>query len=221
MERTELIALSNPGSPVVEAYRNVRSAIFAEGADLCLVEITGIVPDEEKSVFTANLAVVVAQADKNVLLVDCDFAHPTQHMLFQLENRGLFDAVGSGDDVQTFCQPTGQAGLSLLTAGSSALPDFMSSERFPEILEGLKEVYDYILLDAPAVLASSDALAAAACADGTVLVVESGKEEPKTVRLAKVQLLQVKAHILGCVLNQVKVDSNFDEFCRMQSEAGP
>lgn len=218
MERIELIAMSDPGSLVVEAYRYVRSSIHAAGGDMRVIEITGVVPNEEKSLFTANLAVVMAQARKRVLLIDCDFVHPMQHALFQLENRGLFETVNSESEVSTFCQRTKQAGLSLLPTGATALPDLLSSERFPEILEGLKKEYDYILLDAPAVLASADALAASACADGVVLVIESGKEEPKTVRLAKKRLEQAKAHILGCVLNQVKVDSRYDEFCRMRGE---
>ncbi len=220
MERTELIALSDSGSFVVEAYRSVRSSIHAAGADMRVVEITGVVPDEEKSVFTANLAAVMAQAGKNVLLVDCDFAHPMQHALFRLENRGLFEAVNSESEVSTFCQPTKQAGLSLLTAGAAALPDLLPSTRFPEMLEELKKDYDYILLDAPAVLASADALAAVTCADGVVLVIESGKEDPKTVRLAKKRLEQAKAHILGCVLNSVKVDDRCDELYRMRGATG-
>ena len=220
VERTELIALSDSGSLVVEAYRSVRSSIHAAGADMRVVEMTGVVPDEGKSVFAANVAVVMAQAGKKVLLIDCDFAHPMQHVLFQLGNRGLFEAVNSESEVSAFCQPTKQTGLSLLTVGKMALPDLLSSERFPEILEGLKKDYDYILLDAPAVLASADALAAAACADGVVLVIESGKEEPKTARLAKKRLEQAKANVLGCVLNSVKVDGRYDQLYRMRGATG-
>ena len=178
MERAELIALSDPGSLVVEAYRNVRSAIRTAGEDMRVVEITGVAPGEENSVFAANLAVVMAQAGKKVLLVDCDFAHPAQHTLFQVENSGLFDAVSTGGDVRAFCRPT-----------------------------------------RPSVIASADALAAAACADGTVLVVESGKEEPKTVQLAKKRLEQAKAKILGCVLNDVKVNERYDDIGRLRGES--
>ncbi len=181
-----------------------------------IIEITDVVPDTEKSVFTANLAVVMAQAGKKILLMDCDSANPTQHVLFQIENRGLSEAAASGNDVHAFCQATGQAGLDLLAAGSGVLSDLLSSERFPQLLDGLKASYDYILLDAPAVLASADASALAACADGVVLVVESGKEEPKTVQLAKKRLEQAKAKILGCVLNNMKVDRRYDELFQMR-----
>lgn len=216
MER-KLIALSNPESLVVEAYRNVRNVIRAAGAELKIIEITGVVPDGEKSIFTANLAIVMAQAGKRILLVDCDSAHPTQHALFQLDNRGLAEVV-SGNEVCAFCQATRQVGLNLLAAGSDVLENLLSSDRFPQLLDELEELYDYILLDAPAVLASAAASALAACADGVVLVVESGKEEPKAVQLAKKRLDQAKANILGCVLNQVKVDSRYDKFCRMRGD---
>ena len=219
MERTELIAIGDPGSLVVEAYRNVRNIIRAAKADLRIIEITGAVPDTEKSVFTANLAAVMAQAGNKILLIDCDSANPIQHMLFQLDNRGLSEAAVAGADARAFCQPTGQAGLDLLAAGVGALSDLLSSERFPQILDGLKESYDYILLDAPSVLTGADASALAVWADGVILVVESGKEEPKTVQLAKKKLNQAKANILGCVLNRVKVDSRYDEFCRLQGGA--
>ena len=218
MEREGLIALGISESPILEAYRNVRSIIRAAGESLKTIEITGVVPDTEKSVFTANLAVVMAQAGKKILLMDCDSATPTQHTLFQLNNRGLSEAATSGNDIHAFCQATRQAGLDLLAAGSGVLSDLLSSERFPQLLDGLKASYDYILLDAPAVLASADAPALAACADGVVLVVESGKEEPKTVQLAKKRLEQAKAKILGCVLNNMKVDRRYDEFCRMRGD---
>lgn len=220
MERAELIALGNPGSPIADAYRNVRSAIRTAGAELKIVEITGVVPDAEKSVFTANLAVVMAQAGKKILLMDCDSASPIQHTLFKLDNRGLSEAAASGNDIHAFCQATGQAELDLLAAGSGVLSDLFSSERFPQLLVGLKASYDYILLDAPAVLAGADAAALAACADGVVLVVESGKEEPKTVQLAKKRLEQAKAKILGCVLDRVKVDRRYDELCGCGAKAG-
>lgn len=216
MERAELIALSDPGSFVVEAYRNVRSTIRSAGGEIRVVEITGVVPDTEKSVFTANLAVVMAQSGKKILLMDCDSANPTQHTLFQLNNRGLSDATVPGNDIHAFCQATAQAGLDLLTAGSGVLSDLLSSERFPQLLDGLKASYDYILLDVPAVLASADASALASCADGVVLVIESGKEEPKTVQLAKKRLEQAKAKILGCVLNNMKVDRRYDELFQMR-----
>ena len=219
MERTELIALSNPGSLVVEAYRNVRNIIRAAKAELKIIEITGAVSDTGKSVFTANFAVVMAQAGKRILLVDCDYANPTQHMLFQLNNRGLYETVASGNDVHAFCQATAQAGLDLLAAGSGALSDLFSSERFPQLLDGLKESYDYILLDAPAVLVGADASALAVCSDGVLLVVESGKEEPKALQLAKKRLDQAKAKVVGCVLNNMKVDRRYDEFCRMRGDA--
>lgn len=219
MERAELIALSNPGSPVVEAFRNVRSSIRTAGTELKIVEITGVVPDTAKSVFMANLAVVMAHSGQKILLMDCDSANPTQHTLFQLDNCGLSDAAVSGNDIHAFCQATGQTGLDLLAAGSGVLSDLLSSERFPQLLNGLKEKYNYILLDAPAVLTSADATALAACADGVVLVVESGKEEPKTAQLAKKRLEQAKAKILGCVLNNMKVDRRYDEFCRMRGDA--
>ncbi len=218
MERTELIALSNPGSLVVEAYRNVRNVIRAAGAELKIIEITGAVLNTEKSVFAANLAVVMAQAGKRILLIDCDSANPLQHILFQRNNRGLSEAAASGNDVRALCQETGQVGLDLLAAGSSVLSDLLSSERFSQLLEGLKVSYDYILLDAPAVLAGADASALAVCADGVVLVVESEKEEPGTVQLAKKRLNQAKAKILGCVLNNMKVDRRYDEFFRMRGD---
>ncbi len=138
MERAELIASGNPGSPIVEAYRNVRSAIRTAGEELKIIEITGVVPDKEKGVFTANLAVVMAQAGKKILLMDCDSATPSQHALLQLDNRGLSEAAALGNDIHVFCQETGQAGLDFLAAGSGILSDLFSSERFPQLLDSLK-----------------------------------------------------------------------------------
>ena len=208
---TDLIAIRDPKSPVVAAYRTVFSGLRRAGQDapLNIIAVTSVASGAGKSVAAANLAVVAAQAGKKCLLVDCCLARPTQHERFALKNEGLSECLVSGGNLDAFCQGTGQPGLSLVTAGMAAA-SIASAERLRQMLTGMAATYDCILLDAPAVLGDADALSVASAADGTLLVVESGVEKPEDARLAKKRLLQSKVQILGCVLSGAKVGKGYE-----------
>lgn len=199
----------NPKSLMVEAYRAVAAGLCGAvtGNSPQIIEITSAVSGDGKSTIAANLAIVTAQAGKKVLLVDCNFSHPTQHDIFGLKAQGLSDCVASGEDLGVFRQSTAQPGLDLVVAGDADSLG-VSPEAVRQMLDALAPSYDYILLDAASVLESASALSFASAADGVLFVVKSGEARPKDARLAKKRLAQTKTPILGCVLNCVKVDDD-------------
>lgn len=212
MEKIELAAFNDPKSPIAEAYRTVRTNLQFAGIDktLKVIEITSTVPDEGKSTVIASLGIVMAQAGKKVLIIDCDFRNPTQHKIFKVRNKGVSDCIATGGKFEDFRQGTGQEGLDLFASGPVAPnpSELLTSEKMKTLLNELKESYDYILIDTPPVLPVTDAAAMSAQVDGVVLVVASGQNKPEEVQLAKRRLEQAKAPLLGCVLNKAKISGS-------------
>ena len=209
MEGVKLVAQSDPKNPAAEAYRVIRTSIqFAQaGKNLQSIMVTSCTPDEGKSLTIANLAVVLTQAGKSVLVLDCDMRNPTVHKNFGLSNRvGLSSCISLGTALAEAVQATQVPGLYALTAG--VIPpnpsELLGSERMQQLLQEAKEQYDYVLVDVPPVLPVTDALLVSRIVDGVVIVIESGNVKVEAARDVKQNLLGAGANILGVVLNKVR-----------------
>ena len=163
MEGLNLITINNPKNPAAEAYRVIRTSVqFAQaGKELKTIAITSCTPNEGKSMTVANLAIVLTQAGKSVLIMDCDMRNPTVHKNFNLSNKiGLSSCISMGTAVADAVQATAIEGLDALTAG--VIPpnpsELLGSERMQNILQRAKEEYDYVLIDTPPVLPVTDSL---------------------------------------------------------------
>ena len=200
-----LIALSDPRSPASEAYRALRTNIQFSSLEkpVQTLLITGVDAGAGKSTTLANLAVVIAQGGKRVVMVDCDLRRPTLHKLFGLPSEpGLTTAILDSTS-RVARQSTSVAGLELVASGP--LPpnpsELLGSHRLEEILKQLADSADIVLLDAPPIVAVSDAAVLASRVDGVILVVSAGKTKRDMAKRAKSLLEKVNAHILGVVLN--------------------
>ena len=162
MEEVTLIANSDAKSPVSEAYRTIRTNIkFSNiaGRELKTIMLTSATPNEGKSTTISNLAVVMAQAGHSVVLCDCDFRNPTQHKIFKLPNKGLSNCVATGSDVMDIVQHTSIPNLYVLTSGPVAPnpSELLASQNMVDILNELKQHFDYVLIDTPPVMPVTDA----------------------------------------------------------------
>ncbi|WP_217558546.1 CpsD/CapB family tyrosine-protein kinase [Paenibacillus sp. GbtcB18] len=203
-----IIAHSNPMSPISETYRTLRTNIQYSGVDgeIRTLMVTSASPWEGKSTTIDNLAVVYAQTDKKVLLIDADLRKPTAHRTFGLSNRtGLTDVLTRQAEVEEALKETDIPGLYVMTCGT--VPpnpsEILGSLRMKELLERLKQEFDVILIDTPPVLAVSDAQVVATQCDGVVLVVNAGGVKRELVQKARDSLQFVHARVLGVVLNKV------------------
>lgn len=209
-----LVTVSNPRSPVAEAYRTLRTNLEFSNLDKSLrtLLVTSPGPEEGKSTTLANLAVTIAQSGKRVILVDADLRRPTQHTVFGLKNTsGLSDMVL--DDTLLANPPlqdSAVANLKVLTSGQ--LPpnpaEILGSNRMGEILTALLERADLVLLDAPPVLAVTDAAVLSHKVDGVLLILSAGKTKRESAKKAQAQLEKVNARVIGAVLNNVRGDSS-------------
>lgn len=212
-KRRSLIAHLKPKSPIAEQYRTIRTNIQYSSLDkdLQTIVITSTGPGEGKSTTAANLAVVLAQQGKNVLLVDADLRKPTAHYTFGKSNlQGLTNVLTKQDEFSSLIQETEVGNLFLLASGP--IPpnpaELLDSSGMDELISEAKEQFDIVIYDTPPVLAVTDAQVLANKCDGVVLVVASGKTEKEGALKAKELLMNAKAKLLGVVLNRKEMKQN-------------
>jgi capsular exopolysaccharide synthesis family protein len=203
---TQLITLTDPRSAAAEAYQSVRTNLEFSSLEQPLHTILVTSPEgvgDDKSVAVANLAVVMAQAGDRVILVDGDLRRPHLHEIFGLhQQRGLSNWLQEQDTTPPPLQKTSVEGLQVLVGGP-AVPNpvaLLSRKRLHEALTALKGQADYVLIDAPPVLAVTDAALWAGQVDGVVLLVNAGGTKRDHAQRAKAVLEKVHARIVGAVL---------------------
>jgi capsular exopolysaccharide synthesis family protein len=219
METSELlVTISSPRSPISEAYRTLRTNLQFVSLDKPLRSLLVTSPgaQEGKSTTLANLAVTIAQGEKRVILVDCDLRRPTLHKLLGLENKPGLTTMMLDEEAMSDppLQETVVPGLQLLASGP--LPpspaDLLGSRRMDGVLELLTERADMVLLDAPPVVAASDAAVLATKVDGVLLVVSAGQTKRDSVQAAKTRLEKVNANLIGSVLTNVPLDASLERY---------
>lgn len=209
--REKLVTLADPRSPVAEAYRSLRTNLEFSSLDkpLRTMIVTSAAPEEGKSTVLANLAVVMAQAGRQVILVDCDLRRPVLHELFGVSNHtGLTTALLDEAAAELPLRETSVPGLRLLPSGP--LPpnpaELLDSRRMAELIQTLREQADIVLFDAPPVIAVADAAILASKVDGVLLVINAGVTKREHAQRAKAALERVNARLVGTVLNNVELD---------------
>ena len=209
----ELITNTSPKSAMAEAYRTLRTNLgFASMDQSCRsILVSSSDPLDGKSTIISNLAVVMAQAGNKVILVDCDLRKPVQHKIFKVDNiRGVTNCIMQKLDVEEVAHKGLIENLTVLTSGP--IPpnpaEILSSERTRSLWKTLLEKYDYVFIDAPPVLAVTDASILSTQVDGVILVVRSATTRIDLAREAKNQFAKANARLIGVVLNQVKMDAN-------------
>jgi len=216
MPSSELITLTDPQSPVTEAFRTLRTNLIFSSLDhpLATLLVTAATPDEEKSLTLANLAVSMAQGGRKTILVDCDLRHPRQHEIFGVAAQpGLTEYVLEGS-ARPALVATGVEGLQLLPAG--ALPpnaaDLLSSRKLDAAIASLKTLADVVLFDAPPVLAVTDAALLATKLDGVLLVVSAGQSRRDRALRAKEMLEKIHVRLVGTVLTHAALDRSLSVY---------
>lgn len=208
--RGKPLAATDSFAPATESYRMLRAHIehVAASQPIRTLLVTSAADHEGKSTTLANLAVVLAQAGKHVVLVDTDLRNPTLHTLFQQPNaRGVTTAVqNEAGNLTSHLVPTGIANLDLLPSGPlpSNPAELIGSSQMVSLIERLKAHADIVLLDSPALLSVVDPITLANLADATVLVVRSGTLRAGSLVSARDRLAQFGIEPLGVVLNGTK-----------------
>jgi len=206
-EQPDLITLTDPRSPAAEAYRTLRTNLTFAALDKPIetLVVTSAAPDEGKSTVLANLAVTMAQGERRVILLDADLRRPGLHEIFGSANeRGLTTMIV--EETALDDPPLIDVGVgNLWLVPSGPLPpnpaDILGSRRMEEAIAALKARADVVLIDAPPVVAVTDAVVLGTKVDGVLLVVCAGRTRREHAQRARELLERVHVRIVGAVLN--------------------
>lgn len=206
-----LITLTDPRSPVSEAYRALRTNLSFYSLDnpIRSLVVTSAAGEEGKSTTIANLAVTLAQSGRRTILVDCDLRRPSLHTLFNLQQSPGLTEMVLGQVEAAPLQETGVENLWLLPSGSQPPnpADLLGSRRVDQIITALLDQADMVLFDAPPVIAVTDAAVLGAKVDGVLLVISAGKTRREHAERAKEILEKAKVRIVGATLTNAPKDS--------------
>ncbi len=203
-----LITLDNPRSAAAEALRTLRTNLMYSSVEnpLYTLLVTSPAQAEDKSTLLANLAVTFAQSGNKTILVDADMRRPAQHDIWGISNEtGL--ATMMIEDKQLSSPPLvaidDVENLQVLPSGGQPpVPsDLLASHRMGEIIGVLKARADYVLFDAPPVLAATDAAILGNKLDGVLLTIRAGSTRRDDAIRARQSLERVNVHVVGAALS--------------------
>lgn len=203
-----LIVQAAPHEPGSEAFRRVRTNLqfldLDPGAPVFVV--TSAAPAEGKSTTTANIALALAETGARVAMVDGDLRKPRLADNFHIEGGvGLSDVLAGRVELTDALQRWGSGKLFLLPAGT--VPpnpaELLGSRAMATVLAELRSVFDFVLVDAPPLLAVTDAAVLARQATGAIFVAASGSTRKPQLENAVKSLAAVDARVLGAILTKV------------------
>ena len=204
----ELVAFNYPRSTASELYRSIRTNILFSSAESVpqVILITGVGPQEGKTITTANLAVTMAQADSKIVILDCDMRRANVHKVFGTANdHGISNLLVGNSNMREAILHTRIPNLDVIPCGP--IPpnpsELLGSTRMTTLLNSLRKHYAHILIDSPPSIAVTDAVVLSKSVDGVILVIRAGYTAKEIIKSGIVQFAAVGTHILGAVLNGV------------------
>ncbi|BDD87649.1 GumC family protein [Desulfofustis limnaeus] len=207
-DHIESYVVRHPLSPLAESYRLVRSSLLLSSAEKPpgVILITSMMQEEGKTATTINLARILAQTGKKVVVIDGDLRRPRMHTLFKMRLDNGLSSYLTGNSPKPAIVPVPGEDVALLTSGPKPPnpAELLSSKKMVELLQSLRQQFDFVLIDSPPVQSVTDGLALSKIADGTIVVVRFGKTTYELLNGGLKKLADVRGNILGFVLNGLK-----------------
>jgi capsular exopolysaccharide synthesis family protein len=205
---------------IKEAYQSLRTSVIFSSKNhrrkVILITSTG--PQEGKSSTVSNLAGMLAAAGDRVIILDCDLRRPVQHVIHKIDrDHGVTNYLAApieengtsrGPDWTVYAKTMEPSNLHVMPCGPipPSPPELLGSERFAELIAGLRESYDWVLIDSPPAASLADATVLAEMVDMLVLVIRHAQTDRDLVVKTLQRLRGVNAAIAGAVLNSVDLE---------------
>jgi capsular exopolysaccharide synthesis family protein len=206
LNNAQIVCLDQPESGMADAYRWLRTSLLLStpGTPPKVLLVTSPQPRDGKTTTSINMAIVFAQKQKRVLLIDGDLRRTALHHYLDVQPNGGLSAALVGEDPSQFYVPHPRLpGLTVLPAGRRPPkpPDLLDSDRMRDLVASWRQEFDQVIIDSPPVIGMSDAVILATMADTVLLVVRSHQSRRQDLCLAQEILAKVDAHIGGAIVN--------------------
>ncbi|BCG08816.1 tyrosine-protein kinase Wzc [Buttiauxella agrestis] len=207
-KQSQLLAVGNPTDLAIEAIRSLRTSLhFAMmQASNNVLMLTGVSPSIGKTFVCANLAAVISQTNKRVLLIDCDMRKGYTHeLLGTTNNNGLAEVLTGQAEITRCAQKTSVPNFDLIPRGvvPSNPSELLMSERFAELIAWASKNYDLVLIDTPPILAVTDAAVVGRHAGTTLMVARYAVNTLKEVETSLSRFEQNGVNVRGVILNSI------------------
>ena len=206
---SELIVEKSPKAIVSENIKSLRTSLqfTSIDGDLKTILVTSTNAGEGKSFISSNLAISFAQAEKRVLLVDCDLRKGRLHKLFNVQNTNGLSNLLAGDlkNFGKYIRPTKIKNLEVITCGTYPPnpSELLASRKNRRLVSILSDFYDIVIFDGAPVGGLADSVILSSLVDETLIVVKDGTTAKNDLITAKDSLEKVGAKIAGVVFNMV------------------
>ena len=192
-----------------EAVKTLRTNIQFTGKEIKAILFTSCYPNEGKTDIVFQLAVEMGKAGRKTVIVDADIRKSgfIKRYNTSREVPGLSEYLSGQAEKKDIICSTGYDNADIILAGPIAPnpSELLEQGIFGDLIRGLREEYDYVLLDTPPIGSVIDAVIAARSCDGAVLVIESGLVSHKAALKTLKQLKKSGCSILGTVLNKTDI----------------
>jgi capsular exopolysaccharide synthesis family protein len=209
-----LMVAHHPLSFLAESYRTIRTLLLLGQAEKSprVIVVTSAHPGEGKTTVTLNLAIALAQAGRSAVVVDADLRKGNGHAHLGMSNRyGLSHVLADNLPLDQCLRNTSVAGLSFISRGAvpSNATDLLASTRMQEVVEALRQRFDFVFIDTPPAIAISDAAVLSVLSDGVMVVLRNQSTTSEAARHVIEHLQAVGAPILGVVLNGINIQDPY------------
>ncbi|NLK13089.1 MAG: CpsD/CapB family tyrosine-protein kinase [Candidatus Phytoplasma sp.] len=203
-----LVAKEEPLSQVTEELQKVIINLEYANVDkkYQVIQFTSTMAGEGKTTLIGNLGYLLKERRKKVIILDLDLRRPKINRVFNVPNdKGLTNYLLDQIDEKQLIRKSEEFNIDYIICGekTSAISNILSSDKLENLINKLRENYDYILIDSPPVLAVSDALMIAKLSDGIIYSIAYNKASKKAVKEGIKNLTKTETPIIGTVLTQV------------------
>ncbi|MBK1988959.1 polysaccharide biosynthesis tyrosine autokinase [Sphaerospermopsis aphanizomenoides BCCUSP55] len=212
----EVIVRKQPDSPISEAFRMLQTNLrfFNSEQSIKVIVVSSAVPKEGKSTISANLAFSISQLGRNVLLVDADLRHPSQHKIWEIPNEvGLSNVLKRQLDLNlavTEIVPN----LEVITAGeiNNNPAALLDSSQMAVFVAQVAQKYDFVIIDTAPLTVAADATILGKLANGILFVVRPGKVDSTSISLSKEMLEKADQNVLGIAMNGINANQQYSAY---------